>query len=243
MKWKAPLDRLEKMLRFLEIKPVAYNEQDSFVITIDKNFHKNTFFLDLKNITYDYIIITIPEALEITIEHHEVSLFNIKKIMYNVQAASRVVVRMNIHTEDSGILLIEGRVQEQAFLDIQVRLKVENQDKIGLDVQQIHEGIASWSNCNVKGLINGQARWWCENMILIKENAIQSQAEQKTHALLLGDHARFHGVPALEVLNHEVQCKHGSAVGYINDENRFYLMARGLTVENAERLIIEGFLT
>jgi len=38
-----------------------------------------------------------------------------------------------------------------------------------------------------------------------------------------------------------VRCKHGSTTGMVDDEQVFYLMSRGLSRQEAQRLIVQGF--
>jgi Fe-S cluster assembly protein SufD len=49
-------------------------------------------------------------------------------------------------------------------------------------------------------------------------------------------------VPNLEILTEDVKCSHASAVGPVNEEQRYYLESRGIPPEAAERLIVLGFL-
>ncbi|MBI2426566.1 MAG: SufD family Fe-S cluster assembly protein [Candidatus Kerfeldbacteria bacterium] len=59
--------------------------------------------------------------------------------------------------------------------------------------------------------------------------------------LLMGEDARADAVPNLEILANDVQAKHAAAIGKISEEEVFYLMTRGLTKTEAERLALEGF--
>jgi len=52
-----------------------------------------------------------------------------------------------------------------------------------------------------------------------------------------------HSVPSLKILNHDVQCSHGSGVGQFDKEQLFYAQARGLEKEVAKKLLLEGFLS
>ena len=45
----------------------------------------------------------------------------------------------------------------------------------------------------------------------------------------------------LEILTDDVKCGHGAAVGSLDDDQRFYLMSRGLDRFEAERAMVEGF--
>jgi Fe-S cluster assembly protein SufD len=48
-------------------------------------------------------------------------------------------------------------------------------------------------------------------------------------------------IPGLEILANDVRCTHGATVGRVDREQLFYLMSRGLTRQEAERLIVRGF--
>jgi Fe-S cluster assembly protein SufD len=48
-------------------------------------------------------------------------------------------------------------------------------------------------------------------------------------------------VPNLVIENNDVRCSHASAVGPVDEEQRFYLESRGVPTEDAERLIVSGF--
>jgi Fe-S cluster assembly protein SufD len=48
-------------------------------------------------------------------------------------------------------------------------------------------------------------------------------------------------IPGLEILANDVRCTHGATVGRVDREQLFYLMARGLSRREAERLIVRGF--
>ena len=55
------------------------------------------------------------------------------------------------------------------------------------------------------------------------------------------DDAWAESVPNLEIENNDVRCSHASAVGPIDEEQRFYLESRGVPPAVAERLIVAGF--
>jgi Fe-S cluster assembly protein SufD len=50
-------------------------------------------------------------------------------------------------------------------------------------------------------------------------------------------------IPGLEILANDVRCTHGATVGQVDREQLFYLMSRGLSRGEAERLIVRGFFT
>jgi Fe-S cluster assembly protein SufD len=62
-----------------------------------------------------------------------------------------------------------------------------------------------------------------------------------SRALLLSDEAEADCKPELEIFADDVQCGHGSTTGAIDEELRFYLMARGLPAKDADALLIQAF--
>jgi Fe-S cluster assembly protein SufD len=49
-------------------------------------------------------------------------------------------------------------------------------------------------------------------------------------------------MPGLEILADNVRCTHGATSGQINEDELFYLRARGIPTALAQRLIVSGFL-
>jgi len=71
----------------------------------------------------------------------------------------------------------------------------------------------------------------------------KSIARQSNKGIVLGATARLDANPLLLIDEYDVVASHGAAIGKIDDEQLYYLMSRGLTLKNAERLIISGFLS
>jgi Fe-S cluster assembly protein SufD len=63
-----------------------------------------------------------------------------------------------------------------------------------------------------------------------------------TQALLLSDRAEADNKPELEIFADDVQCGHGATAGAIDEDLKFYLLARGIPAADAEALLIQAFL-
>jgi Fe-S cluster assembly protein SufD len=92
-----------------------------------------------------------------------------------------------------------------------------------------------------KGALRGRARTIYQGLIRVHKNAQRSDAYQANRNLILSDKARADSIPSLEIEANDVRCTHGATVGQVDEEQLFYLMARGLAKPDAERLIIAGF--
>ena len=59
---------------------------------------------------------------------------------------------------------------------------------------------------------------------------------------MLSDEAEANSMPGLEILADNVRCTHGATSGELNEDELFYMMARGIPPKQAAQLIVRGFL-
>jgi Fe-S cluster assembly protein SufD len=92
-----------------------------------------------------------------------------------------------------------------------------------------------------KGAVEDHARSVYTGLIRVAKEAVGTNAFQTNRNLVLSEGASAESVPNLEIETNQVQCSHASAVGPIDEEQRFYLESRGVPTEVADRLIVLGF--
>ncbi|GGK85600.1 Fe-S cluster assembly protein SufD [Streptomyces flaveus] len=99
------------------------------------------------------------------------------------------------------------------------------------------------SNVAYKGALQGEdahAVWIGD--VLIEAKAEGTDTYEMNRNLVLTDGARVDSVPNLEIETGEiVGAGHASATGRFDDEQLFYLMARGIPADEARRLVVRGF--
>jgi Fe-S cluster assembly protein SufD len=112
-----------------------------------------------------------------------------------------------------------------------------------LDYDTFQEHIApnTTSDFAFKGALRDTARAVWRGMIRVEEGAQKTNAYQENRNLLLSKTAHADSIPGLEILANDVRCTHGATLGQVDREQLFYLMARGLSRQEAERLIVRGF--
>ena len=106
---------------------------------------------------------------------------------------------------------------------------------------QNHVAGHTMSDLLFKGALRGKARMIYQGLIKVHKDAQRSDAYQANRNLILSDKARADSIPSLEIEANDVRCTHGATVGQVDEDQLFYLMARGLSRHDAERLIIAGF--
>lgn len=106
-----------------------------------------------------------------------------------------------------------------------------------------HEAPHCRSNVEYKGALQGEtARTVWVGDVLIRAAAEGTDTYELNRNLLLSDGARADSVPNLEIETGEiVGAGHASATGRFDDEQLFYLMARGIPEDESRRLVVRGF--
>jgi Fe-S cluster assembly protein SufD len=109
------------------------------------------------------------------------------------------------------------------------------------DTYQRHVAPSTTSDFAFKGALRDSATAVWRGMIRVEEAAQKTNAYQENRNLLLSKQAHANSIPGLEILANDVRCTHGATLGQVDREQLFYLMARGLSRFEAERLIVRGF--
>ena len=108
---------------------------------------------------------------------------------------------------------------------------------------QDHVAPATTSDLLFKGAVAGTAKSVYSGLIRVRKEARGTNAFQTNRNLVLSEGAGAESVPNLEIETNDVRCSHASAVGPIDEDQRYYLESRGIPPQIAERLIVIGFFT
>ncbi len=106
---------------------------------------------------------------------------------------------------------------------------------------QDHAAPSSTSDLLFKGAVQDHGRSVYSGLIRVRKEAPGTNAFQTNRNLVLSEGASAESVPNLEIETNDVKCSHASAVGPIDEEQRYYLESRGVPPAAAERLIVLGF--
>jgi Fe-S cluster assembly protein SufD len=105
-----------------------------------------------------------------------------------------------------------------------------------------HAAAGSQSREIFKAVVDDEARAVFQGKITVRPGAQKTDARMMARALLLSDDAVANCKPELEIFADDVQCGHGTTTGALDDQLKFYLMARGIPAKEAEALLIQGFV-
>jgi Fe-S cluster assembly protein SufD len=105
-----------------------------------------------------------------------------------------------------------------------------------------HLHMDTYSSEDYRGLLTDKAKAVFNGKIFIEKKSARSNSELINKNLLLSKHAEVNTKPELQIYNDDVKASHGATVGSINDEQKFYLLSRGLDLKKAEQLLCQAFV-
>ncbi|MDE0080648.1 MAG: Fe-S cluster assembly protein SufD [Caldilineaceae bacterium] len=141
----------------------------------------------------------------------------------------------------------------KAFLDLDLQGEGGHGELLGLyfptrrqhidhQTLQLHRAANCFSDLLFNGALKHRARSVYMGIIKVLPGAQKTDAFQRNGNLILDNSARADSIPGLEIEADDVRCTHAATAAQVEDEYVFYLMARGLTRPQAERMIVQGFL-
>ncbi len=93
-----------------------------------------------------------------------------------------------------------------------------------------------------KGVVGGKARGVFDGMVYIAKGADGTDSQQNNRNILLGDHADVKTKPTLEIYADDVKAAHGATVGQLDQNQLWYLRARGIPKAKAEKILTHAFV-
>jgi Fe-S cluster assembly protein SufD len=184
------------------------------------------------NATLDHVIIQDVPSTQVHLSRTEVTqrsgselrarLFNLGaaygRLAYEVQLAGE-----GAQADLSGLYFGSG----DQMLDQQINV--------------IHAAENCTSRQAFRGVLDDESTGVFNGAIEVRHGADGTDAAQSNDNLLLSNRAEANTQPRLEILADDVACKHGATVGQLDDEAMYYLRTRGIAVDGARRILINGF--
>jgi Fe-S cluster assembly protein SufB len=115
----------------------------------------------------------------------------------------------------------------------------QNQDTGG---KVFHVAPNTSSTIDARSISKGGGISTYRGMIHVGPNAHNSKAYMKCNGLILDKDSRSDAIPVLQIKNQDVSAAHEATVGKIQDDQIFYLMSRGLSEDEAIKMIVAGFI-
>lgn len=131
---------------------------------------------------------------------------------------------------------------ERASVEIVGLVIGKDSDEKSLEAYITHAAPNTKSNVNVRGVLRDRSTFAFRGNVKIEKGVKGADAYLRSDVLLFDDAKMGDDTPALEILEPDVKAGHAATIGKVDEEMIFYLMSRGLTRDQSEKMIIEGFI-
>ncbi|MDI3270210.1 MAG: Fe-S cluster assembly protein SufD, partial [Bacillota bacterium] len=106
-----------------------------------------------------------------------------------------------------------------------------------------HTGHHTDANMDARGAVAGQSRCVYRGDIEIERGTRDTSSFESMNGLVLDPGARIDSIPSLYIEDNDVRASHSATTGQVDQEQLFYLMSRGISYQEARRLIVQGFFS
>ncbi|MDA4125236.1 MAG: Fe-S cluster assembly protein SufD [Thaumarchaeota archaeon] len=117
----------------------------------------------------------------------------------------------------------------------------DSKQRYDFETNLLHNSPDTTGSTQARGVLKGESQTIFKGMIKIVKAAKNSRSYLAHHAMILERSARSDAIPGLEIDNNEVKATHSASVAQIDDEQLFYLEARGLPPDEARKMVVLGF--
>jgi Fe-S cluster assembly protein SufD len=153
-------------------------------------------------------------------------------LQWTIGALGSRLAKVNQHVALTG---------EGASAQVNGVMFTEGKQHLSYHTLQHHQAPHCQSDLLYKGALQDHSRLVWRGMIRVDREAQKTNGYQRNDNLVLSEHARADSIPGLEIEADDVRCTHGSTAGRVDDEQVFYARCRGLTRNEAVRMIVAGF--
>ncbi|MDG0813764.1 Fe-S cluster assembly protein SufD [Cohnella rhizosphaerae] len=143
----------------------------------------------------------------------------------NILSDTKTILKGNGSTSDAKIITVGAGKQ-----------------RMSLTTGAVHFGLSTESDMITRAVMKEEGTAVINGVTKIEKGATRANGQQTEKVLMLSPKARGDANPILLIDEDDVKAGHAASVGQVNAEQVHYLMSRGISKTEAERLIIYGFL-
>lgn len=142
-------------------------------------------------------------------------------------------------TNSNNLFTLEG---EHAKVEAKTIFVGAGDQRCNFTTKAMHDAPETTSEIIFRGIMRNEASGVFNAITKMNKSVSKSETDQSVKVLMLSEKARAEANPILLIDEYDVVAGHAASVGPVDPEDIYYLMSRGISREEAERLIIYGFL-
>ena len=130
----------------------------------------------------------------------------------------------------------------EAKFNYHVASLVSDANKKIFDISFNHNALGTSSNVDCYGVAENEGSLNFTGVGYIKNGAKRTKCHQNAKIMVFDQKCNCKASPILKIDDNDVEASHSATVGKVNDEHLFYLTSRGISENDAKRLITLGYL-
>jgi Fe-S cluster assembly scaffold protein SufB len=131
---------------------------------------------------------------------------------------------------------------EHAQVEVRTAVALSDAERADLHTHITHHAPKTTSRIVTRVVVADTAKAVSRDVVVVEKGMFGSDVVQESKVLLLSPKASCHAVPQLEIATDKVAAKHSASITRVEDTQLFALMSRGVSREEAQAMIVEGFL-
>lgn len=197
-----------------------------------KDSNNYTFhFAAEQNTNVKYLLVSEVQSENASLDHYFSLKRDAKLELVGGFVSNKMVAKMSVD------LLEEGAEVKMRAVAISSENHVQK-----VDVFITHKAPYTYGDMTNIGIASKNGQISLNGVEKIEAGMKQANAFQTLKGIITDDAAKIEVNPILLIDEYDVKAGHGATIGKIEESVLFYLRSRGLTLEEAERLVINGFL-
>ncbi len=202
--------------------------------------------------THMNLVVTEPRVIELTVERN--ASCNIY-VMLQENTRGEVILQSQVQRDAQLMLFEVGIDQTELSCEHDIVLAEDGARFAYFGLDQLcgiekknarltvtHRAPRTTSSQWFRGVYGGNSLGSFVGNVVVEKDARESHAQQLYKAIIVGDKAKAHVKPELAIFNHDISASHGATIGELDQDALFYLCTRGISREDAQTLLLEGFV-
>ena len=155
------------------------------------------------------------------------------------QDAQCLMTEVVVSASDTRV--VASLMERGARFDLGGVFVLTDEDQASVTVDVNHIASDCQSHTSVKGVAAGKSHGSFSGLVYVAPDAQRTDSVQSSRNVTMGE-AHIETLPQLEIYADDVKCSHGATVGQMDSDAILYMRQRGLSLADAKRLQIEGFV-
>ena len=227
-------------------------DNGSYLLDLSKVSSQETISVNVSQ-NVDILLINLSNDLDIHFEVADNSYLHLAffgkeeikqfKISANVGQNSKIEAYFADFISGTVIGLVNINLnKENSSCDWHLASLTESTDKKEYDVSIYHNAKGTVSHLDNYGVVRDNGKLMFSGICKIENGSSGSKAHQNAKIMVFDKLSDGIAKPILKIDDNDIEASHAAVVGKINDEHIFYLTSKGLSEEEAKRIITLGYL-